>query len=271
MKGNACIEIEKLICAINTIRVNLENFLTGTFCYYEPFCPFNWIMCLEKSGEVAVGIYLDILHRIRVALATRLGALYLLSLKATGRVRAGEHVVLRGIPRVEIRAGSAVRLGSRIILNSCSLGYHLNMFAPVKLMADRTGAMIDIGDDTRIHGSCIHAQQHISIGARCLIAANCQIMDNSGHDVAEHDPESRIKTSGAIRPVFIEDDVWLGAGVVVLPGVRIGRGSVVGAGSVVAKDIPPMSFAGGVPSRVLRSLGSEGSSSLLGSECSLGS
>ncbi len=53
-------------------------------------------------------------------------------------------------------------------------------------------------------------------------------------------------------PIVIEDDVWLGAGVTVLPGVTIGRGSVVGAHSLVTRDIPPMSVAAGTPCRVIR-------------------
>jgi galactoside O-acetyltransferase len=54
------------------------------------------------------------------------------------------------------------------------------------------------------------------------------------------------------EPIVIEDKVWIGSNAVVLPGVRIGYGSVVGAGSVVSRDVPPMSVAVGTPCRVLR-------------------
>jgi galactoside O-acetyltransferase len=56
-------------------------------------------------------------------------------------------------------------------------------------------------------------------------------------------------------PVEVDDDVWLGAGAVVLPGVHIGRGAVVGAGAVVTRDVPPFSIVAGVPARVVRMLG----------------
>jgi acetyltransferase-like isoleucine patch superfamily enzyme len=128
------------------------------------------------------------------------------------------------------------------------------MFSPVKLMADRLNAKIEIGDDTRIHGTCIHAQERIIIGSRCLIAANCQIVDNSGHDLSGDNPSARIITSGMTKPILIEDDVWIGTGVIVLPGSRIGRGSVIGAGSVVSGNIPAMSLAVGAPCRVRRRL-----------------
>ncbi|GGW77084.1 acetyltransferase-like isoleucine patch superfamily enzyme [Streptomyces albaduncus] len=52
----------------------------------------------------------------------------------------------------------------------------------------------------------------------------------------------------------IEDDVWIGAGAVILPGVTVGRGSVVGAGSVVTADVPPMTVVAGTPARVLRQI-----------------
>ena len=54
-------------------------------------------------------------------------------------------------------------------------------------------------------------------------------------------------------PVVIEDDVWVGARVIVLPGIRIGKGSVIGAGAIVTKDVPPFSICVGNPARIIRS------------------
>jgi galactoside O-acetyltransferase len=56
-------------------------------------------------------------------------------------------------------------------------------------------------------------------------------------------------------PVVIEDEVWIGSHVVILPGVRIGQGAVIGAGSVVSRSIPPNAIAYGVPARVMRMRG----------------
>ena len=61
-----------------------------------------------------------------------------------------------------------------------------------------------------------------------------------------------IREQGATRkPVIIEDDVWIGARVILLPGVTMGRGSVVAAGAVVTKSFPPFSIIGGVPARII--------------------
>jgi acetyltransferase-like isoleucine patch superfamily enzyme len=160
-------------------------------------------------------------------------------------------VTLLGVPLIDIRKGSKLILGNGVILTSRNRGYHLNIQAPVKLFADRPGAEIRIGDETRIAGSCIHAQRSITIGKRCLIAGNCQIIDANGHDLSFPNVENRMSTAGWSYPVVIEDDVWIGTNTVVLPGVRIGRGSVIGANSVVSANIPAMVVARGNPAEVV--------------------
>jgi maltose O-acetyltransferase len=61
----------------------------------------------------------------------------------------------------------------------------------------------------------------------------------------------------ARRPVIIEDDVWIGINVILLPGLTVGRGAIVAAGSVVTKDVPPDAIVGGNPARVIRSRGDD--------------
>ena len=68
------------------------------------------------------------------------------------------------------------------------------------------------------------------------------------------DPEERADGGCFSKPIHIEDYVWLGGNVTVLPGVTIGAGAVIGAGSVVVKDIPPRVVAAGNPCRVIREL-----------------
>ena len=85
-----------------------------------------------------------------------------------------------------------------------------------------------------------------------MIAANCQIFDGNGHDLSFPDVDNRINTRGTSKPVNIEDSVWIGANSIVLPGVTIGRGSVVSANSVVVKDVPPMVVVGGNPAKIIK-------------------
>lgn len=65
---------------------------------------------------------------------------------------------------------------------------------------------------------------------------------------------SRIKFVEWGKPIRIEDDSWIGANAVILPGVTIGRGSTIGAGAIVSRDIPPYSVAVGIPARVVKKL-----------------
>lgn len=90
----------------------------------------------------------------------------------------------------------------------------------------------------------------ISIGADVQIGPNVQLLTPT------HPLDPAVRRSGleAAEPITIEDNVWLGGGVIVCPGVTIGRDTVVGAGAVVTKDLPPGVLAVGNPARVLRSL-----------------
>jgi acetyltransferase-like isoleucine patch superfamily enzyme len=93
------------------------------------------------------------------------------------------------------------------------------------------------------------AHEQISIGRNCLIGPNCYITD-ANHETAPGVAPRDQPVSA--RAEVIEDEVWLGARVIVLRGVTIGRGAVVGAGAVVTKSIPAAAVATGVPARVLR-------------------
>lgn len=164
----------------------------------------------------------------------------------------GKGIIFRKYPYVYIHKNAKLIIGNNVTINSSNNGYHLNMFNRCKLMADKPGAIIEIGDNTRFHGSCIHAYKKVQIGKNCLIAANCQIIDGNGHDISFPDVENRINTKGDSKDVIIEDNVWLGTGVVVLPGVTIGYGSIISANSVVHTNIPPMVVAGGNPIKIIK-------------------
>ena len=186
-----------------------------------------------------------------------LGALYRLRLLGNRRVRMGQGVRLIGVPLVDLRGNSRLVLGNGVLLNSSNRGYFAALYGPVKLFADHDGASITIGDHTRIHGSCIHAYNSVSIGRNCLIAANTVIVDSDGHDPFPSAIEDRLPTQKVGVPVVIEDNVWIGMNCIILKGVCIGTGSVIGAGSVVRRSIPPFSLASGNPSTVVRRVEAE--------------
>ena len=106
------------------------------------------------------------------------------------------------------------------------------------------GGRLEIGDGTFINAAVsICAGELVRIGSRCQIGPRVMILDNDFH--VPGDPLTRPES----RPVVLEDLVWLGAGVMVLKGVHIGRAATVAAGSVVTRDVPPGAVVGGVPAR----------------------
>jgi acetyltransferase-like isoleucine patch superfamily enzyme len=115
---------------------------------------------------------------------------------------------------------------------------------------------VRIGDGSFIGHACsFSAAESITIGNHCLLAGSVRIADFDGHPV---DASCRRAKEPApregIRPVVIGDDVWLGAESIILKGVTIGPRSIVGAGSVVTRDVPPDVVVAGNPARVVKHL-----------------
>ena len=116
------------------------------------------------------------------------------------------------------------------------------------------GGGIELGNECSVNYNSMLLGK-IRIGNHVRIAGHCSIV-GVNHNFS--DPDIPIKDQGlTYQGIVIEDDVWLGAHVVVTDGVTIGKGSVVGAGAVVNRDIPPYSVAVGVPAKVIRNRGKE--------------
>lgn len=115
---------------------------------------------------------------------------------------------------------------------------------------------IKIGDETEIGDNVsFRAYLGIDIGNKCLIASGVRIFDFNGHPISPQLREIGWRRGAfvpreEIKPVVIEDNVWIGENAVIQPGVRIGRNSIVSANSTVTKDVPPNVIVMGVPARV---------------------
>ncbi|KKP40257.1 MAG: nucleotide-diphospho-sugar transferase domain-containing protein [Candidatus Peregrinibacteria bacterium GW2011_GWC2_33_13] len=117
-----------------------------------------------------------------------------------------------------------------------------------------------IGENTRIW-----AFKSIELGDRVLIAHDVNIFDSNTHPLDPIDRHIHFKQITTIgfpqqinnlneKPVIIEDDVWIGAKAIILPGVRIGEGAIIGAGSVVTKDVKPYTFVAGNPATYVKNI-----------------
>jgi len=110
--------------------------------------------------------------------------------------------------------------------------------------------LIKIGDRTFIGRCCeINCGSAIVIGNDCLIASNTTIVD-AAHKILPPDQLTNSQTYSV--PIVIEDDVWIGTHCVVIGGVTIGKGSIVAAGAVVTKSIPPYEIWGGIPASFIK-------------------
>jgi acetyltransferase-like isoleucine patch superfamily enzyme len=113
-----------------------------------------------------------------------------------------------------------------------------------------------IGDATGIGHACSFTiGKKIIIGRHCRIAADVWIFDSPGHPA---DPAARKAgfppSDDEVKPVIIEDNVWIGQSAIIMPGVTIGEGSIVASGSVVMTSVPPNIIVAGNPARQLRKL-----------------
>lgn len=167
-------------------------------------------------------------------------------------LQLGKKVVFKLLPQILKHKSAKISIGNGSTINSSNYGYHINMFSKCKLFADRPNAIIKIGENTRIHGTCIHAFNKIYIGNNCLIAANTNIIDGNGHELCMENPEYRIKTTDIGNPIIIEDNVWIAANCIILGGTKIGNGAVITAGSVVKGIVPPKTIYGGNPAILIK-------------------
>jgi acetyltransferase-like isoleucine patch superfamily enzyme len=150
-------------------------------------------------------------------------------------VRVGKGLHLEGL--VCVGYGENVRLGDNVRLGK-----------DMWLGAFGTGRLV-IGSNTYVGRlTIILAYDSVEIGDDCLISPFCYIADvNHGRAAGTLIRQQPLEP----KPIRIGNDVWIGAGVSVLPGVTIGDGAVIGARAVVSKDIPPNAVAVGVPAKVV--------------------
>ena len=161
----------------------------------------------------------------------------------------------------ELKLGAHIFISDRVLLFQAYNGGAITLGDRVAILRDTIletgdGGRITVGDEAYIHPRCqINAYvTAIEIGARVLIAANTAFYThNHGTKPGEPIISQPLASKG---PIVVGDDAWIGSGVVVLGGVRIGPGAVVGAGSVVTRDIPAQSIAIGVPAKVVGTRGS---------------
>jgi acetyltransferase-like isoleucine patch superfamily enzyme len=144
-------------------------------------------------------------------------------------------------------------------------GNHVSCYAGCSFSIGENG-QCTVGDFTLLNGALIMAEEKIEIGSHCLISWNIGVADSDFHPL---EPAQRLIDAQALAPYFrdrpprpklkiapvkIGDNVWVGMNAVILKGVTIGENSVVAAGSVVTKSVPPNTVVAGNPAVIMRQL-----------------
>ncbi len=161
------------------------------------------------------------------------------TLRHPHKITVGDHSVIddntvldaKGENNRGIRIGKNAYIGRNTIL-SCKEG------------------SIDLHDFCNISANCsLLSETEIRLGKYCFLAGNCYLVAGGNHSFKRLDTPIMFQPSFSRGGIKIETDVWLGAGVIVLDGCRIGKGSVVGAGAVVTESLPSYSISVGMPAR----------------------
>ena len=189
------------------------------------------------------------------AIERLVGYLYLFARRCGRRVEGQRHSRLFAAfgPRSELRSPTHVAGHGRITVGAdVVIGPYSRLTAlPV---GPTTGPLLVIGDGTRIQWFChISAVRHVEIGRKVLIALGVLITDGR-HAYMKIQQTIMDQPFAAGGPVIIGDGCHLGERCCILPGVRVGVHSVVGAHAVVTHDVPPYSVVVGAPARVIKRL-----------------
>lgn len=203
---------------------------------------------------------LSFLGRIATRLATWFvppyyGRCYLARLNRQGYIAPSASIYHNNL-----QLGKNVFIGDRVVIYRDTNGGPVELGDRVHLYGDTfiqtgIGGSIKIGSNTHIQPHCQLSayMATIQIGNGVQIAPNCAFYPYN-HSFKPGFPITNqpLQTKGGI---IIDDDAWLGFGVIVLDGIRIGKGAVIGAGSVVTHDVPDEAIAVGIPARIIKTRG----------------
>lgn len=150
---------------------------------------------------------------------------------------------------IVLKPGGTIHIGERSLVDG-------------SLVMERSGARITVGDRTFMNGTLIAAES-IDVGSDVLIAWGVTVVDHDSHalcfsdraqDVTDWALGEKNWAHVQISSVRIDDRAWIGFHSIILKGIHIGEGAIVGAGSVVTKDVPPWTIVAGNPARIIREL-----------------
>ena len=150
--------------------------------------------------------------------------------------------------RGKLTIGSYFKCSNKLKSNS------IGLIQPCIFNIATPHSRIIIGDYVGISGSTIKATKLVKFGNNVMVGSGCLISDSDSHPIDYKDRIANNHHKTKSSPIIIENNVFIGARSIILKGVTIGEGSVIGAGSVVSKNVPPFSICAGNPAKVIKYL-----------------
>lgn len=199
---------------------------------------------MRYSDDISGKAY-EVIHREKIRIIGRVWTMLMYAWCKIFNIPIQSGNVFYGRTRFRRFYKGEIKIGSKNRFASIRDRNVIALTRPCYISAFTSGKL-SIGSNCGFSGTVIAAYHSISIGDNVKFGANCLIMDYEGH--------SEDSRSGKPLPINIEDNVWLGTNVVVLKGVTIGRNTLIGANSLVTRDIPANAVAAGSPCKVIRLL-----------------
>ena len=170
--------------------------------------------------------------------------------------KVGKHLSVRGWINLHISPSASVVIGNNVLIKSGFPDNPVGGSLRTGIWAER-GARLTIGNDTGLANVTIVCSKSISVGENTFIGGGTVIYDTDFHSL---DPAVRVRGNDdhvRASPINIGNECWIGGHCIILKGVTVGNQAIVGAGSVVTKDIPPGQIWAGNPAKFIKELKGE--------------
>lgn len=170
-------------------------------------------------------------------------------------IQYGNGIIASGIPYIHISRRGKVQIGNKLSLGNWAVTNASGLVGKCKLEV-RNNATLTIGNNVGMTATTIICHKNIKIEDNVMIGVGTHIYDTNFHNIASflridmHDPQNSVKSA----PILLHKNVFIRAYSIILKGVTIGENSVVAAGSVVVKSIPPNQLWGGNPARFIKNI-----------------